>query len=1173
MVQTPQNVLNQHDPSKNYETLLLGEDEWHMGQTFNEMQSAIRGQIARNANALLSDGNLVTGGAISVDPITGDTAVEAAQVFAAGLVRVMPSASFVISVSGLVEVGIVIESRVISSIEDPDLIFDYPAISEAHGQPLPKRMQEKPRWGHSGEPLDSSAQVDIAFYPVYQIQDGVVVDNAPPPQISPFEDMLARYDREAHGNYSVLDGFVVTAIGYEAEREAQAFLVSAGTVNVEGYKIVRTSDLRVSFAEEHSTENVEAEGYTFASAGSGTVTLTLNNLPVSAVNSVIVTQELTENITRGPAVDTSDLLSETSTIGIVSVIQAATTYVAGVDYEHISGAVKWLPGGAEPASSSTYEVVYRHFETIAPDAVTENGVTISGGVDGELVLVDYDYILPRVDAIVCDRDGVISRTKGQPSRLNPLPPSVPSTMLRLADVYNVWKGVPRVEDRAVSSLPFLTQEQMLRQILDTTRQVAYLSQLINLTVKDPAAKLGLFSDPLHDDDLRDAGIVQSAAIIGGALTTPITTTIETFDIGGAVRTLAFADYVAFSQPLQTRDQSLNPFSASLAVPMIATLQPAIDQWTVTNALDVSTTTRRYYDLGGALVNGTNSSNDWQSTRTFDEIQTIELSRKDAQFLRPIVVQFSVDGMGSGEELMGIDFDGVGVAVTGGIADANGDASGTFTIPANIPAGSKTLEFYGKDGFYATATFLGEGVITQLEKRTTTITEIRERQRQLPPSNPPSAPAAVSNAAPSGGLTRDEVRDVLLRAGIHTSNINKIYNGGGNASAQAWVDNFSTQINGHGGAAAYINYQLTTYGSARTPRVGDLSKHVSPNGKAKPGPSPYDPVAQTHWFEEPTQVVGFRVRFTQVGGTDAPIIGALRGLTAGNPDRTISRKLIDKDSIVVDQWHDVIFDRPHHFGRGENFALQIGSNDADNRIAAAEIGKRDHTLSRFVTEQAAPGVFMLSPNGVTWTAEQTLDMTFEVIARQYTETRTTIAVGTLSLTGETHLACVAPVEEPEGTNVAFKLTRTDGSAFWMQDGSSVELGEEVTDDLTVEAVLSGSASVSPLWTPQVTFVKGKRQATGNYVTRGVAAGTAVRVRVIFETNAVSGSSVAVGALVDEAVAVPVPEAGTTPVGNGYFEHVHELTGVTGQLVRAELTLANDLGRPIEVRKPQVVVTQV
>ncbi len=51
-----------------------------------------------------------------------------------------------------------------------------------------------------------------------------------------------------------------------------------------------------------------------------------------------------------------------------------------------------------------------------------------------------------------------------------------------------------------------------------------------------------------------------------------------------------------------------------------------------------------------------------------------------------------------------------------VADVNGHLSCSFTIPSNIPAGSKKVQLIGRGGTTGTATFVGQGQITALQLR-------------------------------------------------------------------------------------------------------------------------------------------------------------------------------------------------------------------------------------------------------------------------------------------------------------------------------------------------------------------------------------------------------------------------------------------------------------------------
>ena len=59
------------------------------------------------------------------------------------------------------------------------------------------------------------------------------------------------------------------------------------------------------------------------------------------------------------------------------------------------------------------------------------------------------------------------------------------------------------------------------------------------------------------------------------------------------------------------------------------------------------------------------------------------------------------------------------------ADENGVVRGSFTVPANMPVGTKDVEFIGRDGSYGSAHYTGRNTIETRElRRITTITTLR-----------------------------------------------------------------------------------------------------------------------------------------------------------------------------------------------------------------------------------------------------------------------------------------------------------------------------------------------------------------------------------------------------------------------------------------------------------------
>ncbi len=89
--------------------------------------------------------------------------------------------------------------------------------------------------------------------------------------------------------------------------------------------------------------------------------------------------------------------------------------------------------------------------------------------------------------------------------------------------------------------------------------------------QDPSAKLGVFVDRFFDDDMRDQGMDQTAAIVDGEMTLPIAADIA--------ETGLESDAFTLSYELES-------------VPAKVTLNLAVDRWTEVNTSWSSPITRR-----------------------------------------------------------------------------------------------------------------------------------------------------------------------------------------------------------------------------------------------------------------------------------------------------------------------------------------------------------------------------------------------------------------------------------------------------------------------------------------------------------------------------------------------------------------------------------------------------
>ena len=185
--------------------------------------------------------------------------------------------------------------------------------------------------------------------------------------------------------------------------------------------------------------------------------------------------------------------------------------------------IDWSPAGAEPAPGSSYEVTYKHITQITPIDPDERGFTVEGAVEGSLILIDYQWRLPRTDTLTIDRNGAITRIKGMPRRFNPKAIPAASGQLELAQLFHTWfRTAPTtVKNTAIAAVSMATLQDMRADIFDLYDLVAIERLKSDAIATAPAATRGVFVDPFLDDDMRDLGQSQNAAIIRGELMLPI----------------------------------------------------------------------------------------------------------------------------------------------------------------------------------------------------------------------------------------------------------------------------------------------------------------------------------------------------------------------------------------------------------------------------------------------------------------------------------------------------------------------------------------------------------------------------------------------------------------------------------------------------------------------------
>lgn len=382
------------------------------------------------------------------------------------------------------------------------------------------------------------------------------------------------------------------------------------------------------------------------------------------------------------------------------------------------------------------------------------------------------------------------------------------------------------------------------------------------------------------------------------------------------------------------------------------------------------------------------------------------------------------------------------------ADANGVIKGKFTIPANVQAGSKSVELVGSGGSTGSAVFVGDGIL---------------------------------------------VNEVLQN----------------------------------------VTRTTQTY---------------------------YDPLAQTFSLTEDNQIGGVDIFVTAKGSTDISV--QIRETQTGFPTQSIlAESVIPKDQIAVNAWNRFTFRTPVRALANVEYAIVVLCNDALGSVAIAELGKWDSVNNRWVTQQPYQvGVLLSSSNASTWTAHQDRDMTFRLLARRYTQSEKVIDLGTVPATAMTDILVMSMADSPAtGADSELTMILPDGSQISTSDGQSIRLASEMTGNIGVKATLRATQKASAILFPGTQLVRGTIARTAEYVSRAVdAAATGCKVRIIFDANLPSGSSVD--------VYLSGVDAGDTwkkvsldpnkipiPVGNNVYEYDYFMGNVMEAKIRVRLVI--------------------
>ena len=102
---------NLFDPAQHYTQLLFRAGDGLQSRELNEIQSTLIHRLQGVADALLKDGDIVSGANLQIDADTGLVTLEAGRVYLRGAVRDVPAATFTVPTTGRIAVGVRFTTR------------------------------------------------------------------------------------------------------------------------------------------------------------------------------------------------------------------------------------------------------------------------------------------------------------------------------------------------------------------------------------------------------------------------------------------------------------------------------------------------------------------------------------------------------------------------------------------------------------------------------------------------------------------------------------------------------------------------------------------------------------------------------------------------------------------------------------------------------------------------------------------------------------------------------------------------------------------------------------------------------------------------------------------------------------------------------------------------------
>lgn len=733
-------IVNQYynlfDETKGYTEILFRAGKVLQSKELNEMQSILKAQITNVGNTILTNGDVIEGCQLVISDDRKHVTMTRGRIYLDGNVRDIPDTRFDITGEGTEVIGAILRNEVITPDDDADL-NDIATGYDNYAQDGAYRMKEYVEITVN----DHNASI---LYTLINGEQISVNKNEDLSQLEKIQNTLARRTFDESGNYKV----VGLTLSDKKQSNAQNIFInlSSGRAYIKGYEVQRDSDYTVLLDRATDLRDVENEPKTFRV---GTSRYTLNNNYVYSISKLTGIVQKTDNITRGSIIGGIDYLPLTPAVEIISITQGGETYVNGTDFQLANDGVDWSIGSHAPNPGSTYQCTWTYNKSMVQG--TDYQLTLSEDktlgyidflegdkpTDGSTFLVNYGYMLSRIDVISLDMYGNVIVTKGQSDVLRTV--SLPNVDINEVLPIGSVLLVP-MTDKPVSIVNNNTKALTmldLYNLLERINAIEYNQAITDLDQEAAAGEnatelMGVFTDgfigltkadPYHAEwsatiDLKNEELTVpfEAKVLQLEPDTKSDYSANTF---GRILTNVCTEITLLSQSLATGAFRVNSYNAFPKSPTVV-ISPMIDNWIDENTITVqggittkvvSFTNWSQYYASSWYKNGSTTQSSIQSiinsaiTYMRQRDITIKISNLEAN-ADNIVVLFNRQQIQVSPTLASYQGTNSGTLK----ADANGNTAGKFIIPANTLCGTVEVKAYAENtpSLSGTTTYTANG---------------------------------------------------------------------------------------------------------------------------------------------------------------------------------------------------------------------------------------------------------------------------------------------------------------------------------------------------------------------------------------------------------------------------------------------------------------------------------